>query len=333
MIHRFAVAVGAGCASAFLFAVSAQTSPLAMALAYLAPLPIMIATIGWGLGAGAVAAATSVVAIVLLADPFSSARYAAATGLLFAASATVPAWILAALAVAPVERYLPARFRPGRSHTTVGFIVSVAAAIGMLGAAASLTAVIWTYGSYAEGAKHAAAMLTALTSDAFDEKESETAKTFIETLVRFGPAAIAVSTLFMLCVNLYAAARSTQLSHRLQRPWPDLPTSLCLPWLLGLVAIGCAVGWYVLPAPASQYCSIGAGGLGGAFVLQGLAVAHALSQGLKLRIVMLVALYACCVLRAPYTLPVLAALGLFDAFARLRARAAFLPSPKPTSQR
>src|SRR5579871_593078 len=225
MIHRFAVAVGAGCAAAFLFAVSAQTSPLAMALAYLAPLPIMIATIGWGLDAGAVAATTSVAAIVLLADPFSSARYAAATGLLFAASAALPAWILAALVVAPAGKYLPARFQAGWSHASVGFIVSVAASIGMLGAAATLTAVIWTYGSYAEGAKHAAAALAALASDAFDEKQSEAAKAFIELLVRFGPAAIAASTLVMLCINLYAAARSTQLSHRMQRHWPDLPTS------------------------------------------------------------------------------------------------------------
>ena len=48
---------------------------------------------------------------------------------------------------------------------------------------------------------------------------------------------------------------------------------------------------------------------------------------------MLVALYACCVLRATYTLPVLAALGLLDAFARLRARAAFTPAPKPTTHK
>lgn len=48
---------------------------------------------------------------------------------------------------------------------------------------------------------------------------------------------------------------------------------------------------------------------------------------------MLIALYACCVLRANYTLPVLAALGLVDAFANLRVRSAFLPSPKPTSHR
>jgi Predicted membrane protein (DUF2232) len=325
MIHRFAVAIGAGCAAAFLFAVSAQTSPLAMTLAYLAPLPIMIATMGWGIDAGATAAAVSVAALALLAEPL--------TGLLYAASVAAPAWLLAASAVAPLARYLPARSSSRQTFASVGSIVTLAAAIGMLGAGAVLTAVILLYGGYAEGAKQAVTALAALASDAFDAKDSQQARVFAEALVRFGPAAIAASTLLMLAVNLYAAARSTQLSHRLRRPWPDLPTSLRLPWPLGVVAIGCAACAYALPPPASQYFSIGAGGLGAAFVLQGLAVAHALSRGLKLRVVMLVALYACCVVRAQYTLPVLATLGLVDAFARLRARAAFLPSPNPTSHR
>ena len=93
----------------------------------------------------------------------------------------------------------------------------------------------------AKGAKQVAAALAALASDAFDAAQEERqAREFAETLVRFGPAAIAASTLLMLCVNLYAAARSTQLSHRLQRPWPDLPTSLRLPWPLGVLAFGCA---------------------------------------------------------------------------------------------
>jgi hypothetical protein len=333
MIHRFAVAIGAGSAAAFLFAVSAQTSPLAMLLAYLAPLPLMIATLGWGADAGAVAAATSVVGLTLLADPFTGLRYAATTGFLFAASVAAPAWLLAAFAAAPVERYLPARWRTGENHASVGAIVSLASLIGMLGAAVTLSALIVVYGGYAEGVKRTVAALTALASDAFESADGDQAKAFAESLVRFGPAAIAASTLLMLSVNLYAAARSTQLSHRLRRPWPDLPTSLHLPWIFGVVGLGSALGAYALPAPASQYFWIGVGGLGGAFVLQGLAVAHALSRGLKLRIVMLVALYACCVLRGNYTLPVLAALGIIDAFARLRARAAFLPSPKPTSQR
>jgi Predicted membrane protein (DUF2232) len=321
MIFRFVVAIGAGCAAALLFAVSAETSPLAMALAYLAPLPIMIATLGWGLDSGAVAAAVSVVALGLLAEPVS--------GLMFAASVAGPAWALAAFAVAPFGRY----FERGSDPTTrasVGSIVILAATIGMLGAAAALTTMIVVYGGYAKGVSKVSEVLAALVGDAFEGgPESLSAREFAQSLVRFGPAAIAASTMLMLCVNLYAAARSTQLSRRLGRAWPDLPRSLSLPWPLGVVLFACAAGAYALPAPASQYISIGAGGLGGAFVLQGLAVAHALSRGLKMRPVMLTALYACCVLRAQYTLPVVAALGVVDAFARLRARPAFLPAPKP----
>lgn len=322
MVFRFVVAVGAGCASALLFAVSAETSPLAMALAYLAPLPIMIATLGWGLDAGAVAGAVSVVALGLLAEPLS--------GLMFAASVAAPAWALAAFAVTPIGRFLPRGSDPS-GRATVGAIVMFAAAIGVLGAAAVLTSVIVVYGGYAEGAKKAAVAIATLIGDAFEGgPEGVSARALAEALVRFGPAAIAASTLLMLCVNLYAAARSTQLSHGLKRAWPDLPTSLSLPWPLGVLTAACAAGAYALPAPASQYLSIVAGGLGGAFILQGLAVAHALSRGLRMRPVMLVALYACCLLRAQYILPVVAVLGLVDAFAGLRARPAFLPTPKPT---
>ena len=325
MVFRFVVAIGAGCAAALLFAVSAQTGPLAMALAYLAPLPIMIATLGWGLDAGAVAAAVSVVALGLLAEPVS--------GLMFAASVAVPAWALAAFAVAPLGRYWPRAADPA-GRASVGSIVILAAAVGMLGAAVALTAMIVVYGGYAAGIAKVSATIAALVGDAFEGgPEGLSAREFAQSLVRFGPAAIAASTMLMLCINLYAAARSTQLSHRLGRPWPDLPTSLSLPWPLGVLMLACAAGAYALPAPPSQYFSIGAGGLGGAFVLQGLAVTHVLSRGLKMRPVMLVALYACCVLRAQYTLPVVAALGVVDAFARLRARPAFLPAPKPTTHK
>ena len=48
---------------------------------------------------------------------------------------------------------------------------------------------------------------------------------------------------------------------------------------------------------------------------------------------MLIALYACCLLRAQFTLPVLALIGVVDAFTRLRVRAAVLPTPRPKIQR
>ena len=326
MLHRFVIAIGAGCAAALLFAVSAQSSLLAMTLAYLAPLPIMIATLGWGLDGGAIAAAISIAVLAVVAEPLSA--------LVFAGSVAVPAWVLAAFSITPLTRYLR-RLKPEASvHAPVGAIVSLAALLGMLGAIAVLTTVIVVYGGYREGARHVADAITALAGDAFENAPGNlTAREFAEALVRYGPPAIAGSTLMMLCVNLYGAARSTQLSRNLPRPWPDVPTSLTLPWPVGVAFLLCLAGFYALPAPTAQYFSVGVGGLGAALALQGLAVAHALSRGLKMRPLMLVALYACCILRAKYTLPVLAALGIIDGFLKLRARAALIASPTPTGQK
>jgi hypothetical protein len=213
----------------------------------------------------------------------------------------------------------------------VGAIVIAASIIGMLASAATLTTMIVVYGGYGEAARRAAAALAVLAGQALESSsDGKAVRELAEAIVRFAPPAIAGSTMLMLCVNLYGAARSTELSRRLARPWPDLPTDLNVPWPLGALFLACAAAAFALPAPAAQYFSIGAGGLGGAFVLQGLAVAHALSRGLRMRPLMLAALYACCVLRAKYTLPVVAALGLVDAVVGLRARAALLPTSTRT---
>jgi hypothetical protein len=326
MLHRFVVAVGAGCAAALLFAVSAQSSLLAMALAYLAPLPIMIATLGWGLDAGAIAGVISVAALGVLAEPLSA--------LLFAASFAGPAWALAAFAITPIARYFRSNKPDAPVHPSVGAVVALAALFGIVGSAAVLTTIIVVYGGYGEGVRQVASTVAALAAEAFDGAPDKLkAREFADALVRFGPPAIAAALLLMFCVNLYAAARSTQLSHNLPRPWPDLPKSLALPWPVSVAFLACLALAYALPSPTAQYFSIGAAGLGGALVMQGLAVAHALSRGLKMRPLMLVALYACCVMRAKYTLPVLAALGLLDGFLRLRTRAALIPTPTPTGHK
>jgi Predicted membrane protein (DUF2232) len=323
MLHRLIVALGAGCAAALLFAVSAQSSLLAMTLAYLAPLPIMIATLGWGLDAGAVAAAIAIAVLAVVAEPLSA--------MLFAGSVALPAWVLAAFSITPLARYLR-RVKPDAPvHAPVGAIVFLAALLGMLASVVVLTTLVMLYGGYHEGARRVAEAITTLAGDAFESAPGNvTAREFADALVRYGPPAIAASTLMMLCVNLYAAARSTQLSRNLPRPWPDVPTTLALPWPVGVAFLACLGAAYALPVPIAQYFSIGAGGLGAALALQGLAVAHALSRGLKMRPLMLVALYACCVLRAKYTLPVLAVLGVIDGFLKLRSRAILIASPTPT---
>ena len=247
----------------------------------------------------------------------------------------LPAWTLGAFVVTPVGRYFGARPPGSPVYSSAGSILLLASAIGILAGAGVLTTIIIVYGSYGEGARQVAAALAVLVGKAFDDaRDGATAREFAHALVRFGPPAIAGSTLLMLCVNLYGAARSAQLSHRLARPWPDLPTSLRLPWPIGVVLLVCVAAAYALPSPAAQYFWVGVGGLGGAFILQGLAVAHALSRGVRIvRPLMLLLLYVCCVALAKIMLPVVAALGLIDTFVKLRARAALMPNPNPIARK
>src|SRR5262249_14239076 len=133
MLHRLIVAVGAGAAAALLFVVSSQSGVLAMALAYLSPLPIMIATLGWGLDAAAVAGRVAAAVLAFGVEPLSA--------LVFASSIAVPSWILSAFAVTPLARRLGRLKASPQGHASVGAIVSLAALVGMLTAAAVLTTV------------------------------------------------------------------------------------------------------------------------------------------------------------------------------------------------
>ena len=120
-------------------------------------------------------------------------------------------------------------------HASVGAVVTLAALFGIVGGAAVLTTIIVVYGGYARArARSPRPSPPSPPTLSTARRTNVTAREFADALVRFGPPAIAASTLMMLCVNLYAAARSTQLSRNLPRPWPDLPTSLACPgrWAL-----------------------------------------------------------------------------------------------------
>jgi hypothetical protein len=319
LINRFALPIGAGIASALLFVVTVKGTAIALALAYLAPLPIMIATLGWGLASGALAAALASACVAVAVEPLS--------GLLFALTVTLPSWSLAAFSVAP-GFHLPWR----RNDTPpdwmpVGAVVTFAAALAALIGLGGLTALIVVYGGYEKALQAFAESLAPAIEDAagagaLAPDSGQSLDDFALAIVRLSPAAIAGSTLLMSCVNLYAAARSTKLSHRLSRPWPDLPTALLLPVSVAALAIAALALAFALPSPADQFAWVVAGPLMAAFVLQGLAVLHALSRGLPLRPWLLAALYFCCAIRSTWTLPAIAFIGLVESFATLRARAA-----------
>jgi hypothetical protein len=329
MLNRIGMGLGAGLASALLFVVTLRGTALALALAYLAPLPIMIATLGWGLDAGLAALGVACAVVAGAIEPLS--------GALFGLTIALPAWglsVFAGLRGSPWSRdsfRRPAAPSPVRSKAapvggqSVGAIVVGAAGVGIVIGAAALVTMILAYGGYEKGVDAVTAFLRPAVEDAVGSSnlpDGVTLDDILRLAVRFSPPAIASSTTMMFLANLYAAARSAQLSQRLPRPWPDVPTSLVLPPALGAVFVVAVGIWLAAPEPTCQFAALFAGSLGAAYVLQGLAVLHALSRRVRARPALIAALYLACLVAPKWVLPAVATIGLIESVASLRSRAA-----------
>ena len=319
MLQRFAVPVGAGAVSALLFALTVKGTPLALALAYLAPMPLMIAAFGWGALGGLLAAVAASSALLAVFDLHGA--------LAFLLIVAFPAWILPTFAVLP--RYAPpwGRADPDVSvRTPVGVVVALAAGLGALAGLAGLATLIIGYGGYEAGLQALVSELAPAIEQAIQGvdvlPDGVSARDVAEEVAKLAPLATATLGFLTLCANLYVAARSTALSHRLPRPWPDLPSEFVLPRPLAVVTIVAVGAAIALPQPTDQFAWVFAGPLGAAYALQGLAVLHAMSRGLPLRPLLIVALYFCCAVRPGWTLPLIALVGLVDSAVSLRARAA-----------
>jgi hypothetical protein len=322
MLKRLGLALGAGLASALLFIVTLQGTALAMALAYLAPLPIMIAVLGWGIDSGLIAFAVACALVAGAVEPL--------TGAVFTASIALPAWGLASLARLDALPRLSRSAAPApKIRIGVGALATVAAGIGALISVSALVAMILIYGGYQQGVDGYTKLLLPALREAFDGAfglpDGLSVEDVAHLAVRYSPLAIAASTTLMLLLNLYAAARSTHVSQRLGRPWPDVPNSFVLPQALGALAIAAAVVWVGAPEPASQFGAILVGALGVAYVIQGLATLHALSRRAPGRPFLIVALYVACLVAPKYVLAAVALIGLVESVASLRARAAARP--------
>jgi len=330
MLNRIGMGIGAGLASALLFVVTVQGTALALALAYLAPLPIMIATLGWGVDAGLVALCAACAVVAGAIEPFS--------GMLFGLTVALPALGLAAFATLHGSPWrldsfrrppvASAPLRPSAAPSAgpgVGTLVVVAAGIGIAIGAGALVAMIVVYGGYQKGVETVATFLRPAIEEALGPSnlpDGFTLDDILRLVVKFSPPAIACSTTLMFAVNLYAAARSAQLSQRLTRSWPDVPSSLVLPPALGAILIVALGTWLAAPEPTSQFAALFVGGLGVVYVLQGLAVLHALSRRVRGRPALIAALYVACLVAPKWVLPAVATIGLIESVASLRARAA-----------
>jgi hypothetical protein len=326
MMQRIGMAVCAGLAAALLFVVSAKGTFVAVLLACLAPLPIIIATLGWGFEAGGIALIVAVAVVAGFTDPWSGVKFAAVSAL--------PAWLLSLCILFP----RPLLFQRGevanqKKWIPVGGIVALTALLGLMLAAAELASLALSHGGYQKGIDTLTAdLIPALTeafSGAMELPRGVSMADFAAVMVRLFPAVVAGAACLTFCANIYAGARAVQLSQRLNRPWPNLPETLVLSPALGVALIVCAFLAWALNGLAGHLAWAVVGALACGYALQGLAVVHSLSRGLRARPAMLAALYLFCWATSLFALVILALLGLFESFVSLRARRAAAANVKP----
>lgn len=346
---RFPVAFGSGLAAALLFLAARQQGAFAaLMLASLAPLPIMIATLGFGhlTGLGsAIAAAVTITALVTAANTavFSIKILAAAglDGVIFALGLSLPAWGLAWLAASGephvylpwlqrlpgLGQMLPPSSDPALKQTAhirypFGDILLSVAAVAVF--VVTIMMLIWVarHGSYAAASASATARIEPMIIEMLgprDLPKSLDLATLAELVIKIMPAIGACLITFALAANLWIAGRVVELSHRLVYPWPDIPHDLRVPRVAAVLFAVCC-GLAFLNGLPGAIARTAAAALGILFVLQGLAVVHDLTRGMRFRTSLLCGLYLAIGFLMPWPLVIFAVIGLIEAGLCLRDR-------------
>lgn len=329
MIQQFIIAIGAGLAAAMLFIVPMKGTMAAMMLAMFAPLPIMIAGMAFAPTVALIAAISGMAATALILHPLPA--------MIFGLWAALPAWWLTRLAW--LARPAEAGETPGPDGLVwypVGRLIGWAAAFGAAATLAIVIAGVVRFGSYAEFIASTSKALTGMFEQLLRSPNapktpramnaSELATFFLQTVL----PQLAAWGCLMLSFNLWLGSRIARTSQRLTRTWPDVAMELRLPSVLSLVlalAFVAALGGGFLRMGAAIV--IAAAGM--AFALQGFAVIHTLSRGMRNRTLNLTLVYIMNVFLMPAPLILTAMLGIADSYFDLRAR--FGAPPTPPSQR
>jgi hypothetical protein len=325
MIAILLIALAAGCASALMFASIVSGALISLLLLYFAPLPLMVAALGWGpLAAtvGGIMAATGLGAVFGL--PFCIA---------FALMMALPAWWLGHLALLgrPAASAAPsgngaAPVSPTLEWYPIGRILLWIAGFAVLTTMATLL----TFGTDAATITETlrAGLLRILGPRG--TASGDELKQRIDAVVMIAPAAAANSTMTMLVLNLWLAAKITATSGRLHRPWPVLK-SIELPPMT-LAALMAAIAFCFAGGLLAMLAQTVTAALLMSYALTGLAVLHTLTLGLKSRALWLGCTYALLVVSGGWLVVTMVILGIADAVFGLRQR--YLrgrPPPLPVS--
>ena len=235
MIMTVLIAIAAGCASALMFASIVSGALISLLLLYFAPLPLMVAALGWGpLAAtiGGIGAATGLGAIFGL--PFCIA---------FVVMMALPAWWLGHLTLLgrPIANGVPsgngaAPVAPALEWYPTGRILLWIAGFAVLTTMATLLT-LGTDAATITGTLRAGLLriLGPSVTASGDELKQR-----IDAVVMIAPAAAANSTMTMLMLNLWLAAKIAATSGRLHRAWPDLKSTDLPPMTLAALSAAIA---------------------------------------------------------------------------------------------
>ncbi|MGE3247109.1 MAG: hypothetical protein AB7F96_18115 [Beijerinckiaceae bacterium] len=319
MVQNIIVALGAGLASALLFVVPAKGTMGAAMIGFFAPLPVMIAGLAFTPATALIGAFAGAAGSALVLHPLPAA--------IFALWAALPAWWLTRLA------WLARPAQEGENASPDGLVWYPAERLVLWSAAwaGAVTAVfllagVLRFGGFAE---FYAAMHEALTA-AFERllKLPNAPKTpkgmnageMATFALRMVLPHIAAWGCLMLTLNIWLAGRIAQTSQRLKRPWTDIAATLRLPQNMAYVlAAALALAMFTGGLPRT-IGAIAAAACGMAFALQGFAVMHAVSRGLRNRTLNLTMIYMLNIFLYPVPLVLTALFGAADSFLDFRGR-------------
>ncbi len=313
------IGLGAGLVSAVLFASASSGTALGvLVLFFLSPLPVAIAGLGWGWMAALIAAVVGCLLIGVIGAGRAALFHAVALG--------APAAVMTYLAM--LNRPLDEGEGAVEWYPIGNLVAWTALWAGCLAGAALLSTA--TDVDTLRRALRATfeQFLTSggtLPGPSLDQSQLGV---FVELMVMSFAGAIATLWMGVAILNLWAAGRVTQISGRLQRPWPDL-AAIELPRRLP-IAFAVAVLATFLPGMAGLVASGFASAILFAYMLVGLAIVHRLTDGMAIRPLLLGTVYASLLFLSPFSNLLLALAGIAEPYSPLRRRPP--PSLPPSGQ-
>lgn len=264
MSHFIPIGIGAGLVSALLTATVTQGSAIALLLYLLAPIPILVAALGWDHRAGLVGAVAGGLALAVALEPVSGLGFALASG--------IPAWWLAYLAL--LGRTTP---DGAMEWYPLGRLLAWVAAVAALTFVAAAAVPHFDFATYQENVREATAALFAA-EPTLSGAEGVDPDALATTFASLAPIFAAQGFTVILVLYVWLGAKIVQISGRLARPWPDIPSTL-MPRGTVLLLLGAVLAANLLGGFPGVLAASLTGAFVMAFAMQGLAALHDVSRG------------------------------------------------------